>query len=166
MLGISSARLRVARGVGMASPQASQEVMKPSARRLLILLASLLATSSLAAGLLYVFRDNLVYYRTPTDFVEGKVTQGEMVRLGGMVAENSIQNLEGVTVFTVTDFKNRITVHTTASLPSLFKENSGAVAEGQLGSDGVFMASRILAKHDENYRPPATYPDTDTSYTP
>jgi len=129
--------------------------MKRSTKRLLGLLGALVIASSAAAAVLYVFKDSLVYYQTPTDVAEGKLEVGKVYRLGGMVANiKNLENLDGITSFMLTDFNNSQEVHTTASLPSLFKENSGAVAQGSLAANGIFIATRILAKHDENYRPP------------
>lgn len=131
--------------------------MKPSARRLRNLLLAMAAATATAAAILYLFRDNLVYYRAPAEVAGGKIAEGQTVRLGGMVKEGSIGDEGGRTVFILTDFTAEVRVLTVAALPSLFKENSGAVVEGSLDSQGDFVASRVLAKHDENYRPPKGY---------
>jgi cytochrome c-type biogenesis protein CcmE len=100
--------------------------------------------------------DRAAYFRTPQDVAAGRAEVGVPLRLGGIVKEGSIRKLEdGVTVaFVLTDGPASVPVRFTGIVPDLFVENSGAVAEGQLKPNGLFVADNILAKHDERYMPP------------
>jgi cytochrome c-type biogenesis protein CcmE len=100
-------------------------------------------------------RNQASYFYTPADIAAGKAEQGKAMRLGGMVERGSVQRQpDGVTIrFTVTDGKARTPVVYRGIIPDLFREGSGAVAEGRLDR-GVFVADTILAKHDERYMPP------------
>ena len=95
-------------------------------------------------------------FYTPTQVANGDVPQGRSFRIGGMVEDGSlIREGDGLTVhFVVTDMAKRVPVTFKGILPDLFKEGKGAVAQGQLAADGAFLASEVLAKHDENYMPP------------
>ena len=108
------------------------------------------------ALVLNAFQSNLVFFFTPTQVANGEVPKGKSFRIGGMVEEGSIKREgDGLTVhFIVTDTAKRVPVTYKGILPDLFKEGKGAVAQGQLGGDGTFVASEVLAKHDENYMPP------------
>lgn len=103
----------------------------------------------------FAFKDNLVFFLTPTDVVAGKAKGVTKLRIGGMVENGSFQRLEdGLTVsFQVTDFDNAITVRYKGLLPNLFKEGQGVIAEGSFDEQGKFQAKTILAKHDEKYVP-------------
>ena len=103
----------------------------------------------------YAFRDNLVFFLTPTDVMAGKAKGAEKLRIGGMVKEGSFKRLEdGLTVsFLVTDFDHSIPVTYKGLLPNLFKEGQGVIAEGAFDTAGKFQAKTILAKHDEKYVP-------------
>ena len=105
---------------------------------------------------LRAFQSNLVFFFTPTEVAEKKAPQDRAFRLGGLVTAGSLKrNPDGLTVnFDVTDTMKTIPVSFTGILPDLFKEGKGVVAQGKLGPDGVFRASDVLAKHDENYMPP------------
>jgi cytochrome c-type biogenesis protein CcmE len=105
---------------------------------------------------LRAFNDNLVFFQTPSDIAAGKVPQGRNVRLGGLVVKDSIRReADGLTVhFVVTDTAKSIPVTYKGILPDLFKDGRGAVAQGKVGPDGSFIATEVLAKHDENYMPP------------
>lgn len=105
---------------------------------------------------LNAFNDNLVFFQTPTEVAEGKVPKGRNVRIGGMVETGSIQrSADGLTVrFVITDTAKSIPVTYKGALPDLFKDGKGAVAQGKLDENGNFIASEVLAKHDENYMPP------------
>ena len=93
---------------------------------------------------------------SPTEIYEGKVSSASLIRAGGMVKEGSIKkSTDSLEVtFIITDFKNSIPVTYVGILPDLFSENAGVVVQGRLGSNGNFLASQVLAKHDENYMPP------------
>jgi cytochrome c-type biogenesis protein CcmE len=128
--------------------------MTPRARRLAIALGVLVALTAATVLTLNAFRSNLVFFHTPTEVAEGKVPRDRPLRIGGMVREGSVRR-EGVNVrFVVTDMARDITVRYTGTLPDLFKEGKGVVAQGRLGPDGQLEAQEVLAKHDENYMPP------------
>ncbi|MGH2381285.1 MAG: cytochrome c maturation protein CcmE [Candidatus Limnocylindria bacterium] len=99
----------------------------------------------------------LVYYLTPTELLErGSAAVGETVRLGGLVEEGSVSGPATNLTFVVTDGDNGIEVHSTVAPTRSFREGSGAVVEGALGADGVFEATQVIVKHDENYEVPAS----------
>jgi cytochrome c-type biogenesis protein CcmE len=128
--------------------------MKPRHRRFAWIAAGLAVLGVAVALVLNAFQSNLVFFFSPTDVVENKAPQGRTFRVGGLVEEKSVKR-EGVVVrFNVTDTAKTIPVVYTGILPDLFKEGKGVVAQGKLGPDGVFTASEVLAKHDENYMPP------------
>jgi len=114
-----------------------------------------LAVLAIAIGLvLYALSSNIVFFFTPTQVASGEAPQGRAFRVGGLVEPGSLQR-EGVQVrFKITDNAKTVPVTYTGTLPDLFKEGKGVVAQGQVGSDGVFKAKEVLAKHDENYMPP------------
>lgn len=130
--------------------------IKPKHQRLV--LVSLALVAIIIAGLLaaWALRSQANYFYLPDQMIAAPPEVGQAVRLGGMVAEGSIETLpDGITVaFVVTDQADaRVPVRYSGILPDLFVENSGVVAEGRLGPDGVFVADNLLAKHDENYVP-------------
>jgi cytochrome c-type biogenesis protein CcmE len=128
--------------------------MKPRHRRFAWIVAGISVLGIAVALVLNAFQSNLVFFFSPTDVVENKAPQGRTFRVGGLVEEKSVKR-EGVVVrFNVTDTAKTIPVVYTGILPDLFKEGKGVVAQGKLGPDGVFTASEVLAKHDENYMPP------------
>ncbi|MGQ0609060.1 MAG: cytochrome c maturation protein CcmE [Chloroflexota bacterium] len=99
----------------------------------------------------------LVYYLTPTELLErGDAALGETVRLGGLVEEGSVSGPATDLTFVVTDGDTGIEVHSTVAPTRSFREGSGAVVEGALGADGVFEATQVIVKHDENYEVPAS----------
>jgi cytochrome c-type biogenesis protein CcmE len=108
------------------------------------------------ALVLNAFQSNLVFFFTPTQVANGEAPKGRSFRIGGMVEDGSLKRGgDGLTVhFVMTDTAKRVPVTYKGILPDLFKEGKGAVAQGQLGPDGTFVASEVLAKHDENYMPP------------
>jgi cytochrome c-type biogenesis protein CcmE len=104
--------------------------------------------------ILNALNSNIALYVTPSDVAAGKSPQGQAFRIGGMVKEGSVKR-DGLTVnFVITDLAKDIPVAYTGILPDLFKEGKGAVIQGRLDSNGRFIASEVLAKHDENYMPP------------
>jgi len=106
-----------------------------------------------AALVLAAFQKNLVFFFTPSQVAANEAPQGRSFRIGGMVVPGSLKR-EGVNVeFTVTDTAKSMRVTYRGQLPDLFREGKGVVAQGQLGADGMFRASEVLAKHDENYMP-------------
>ena len=104
---------------------------------------------------LFALRDAVVGFHMPKDVVEKAIPAGQRIRLGGLVAADSVKRGEGLTVqFGVTDTIKTITVSYTGILPDLFREGQGVVTEGKLDAAGHFHADTVLAKHDENYMPP------------
>ncbi len=123
-------------------------------RRLYLVLAGMLALGGATALVLTAFNDNLVYFYSPTELAEKQdIGPDRHLRIGGLVEEGSIEKKGEIVLFRVTDTANAIPVTYTGVLPDLFREGQGVVAEGKLGRDGVFAASEVLAKHDENYMP-------------
>lgn len=105
---------------------------------------------------LRAFNDNLMYFFSASDVIEGKAPKDHLFRLGGMVVKGSVvRQPSGLTVrFVLTDMAKEVTVEYTGILPDLFREGQGIVANGKLDANGVFIAQEVLAKHDENYMPP------------
>ena len=130
--------------------------MRPKHQRLTLVAVALLAIAAAALLAMWGLKDRAAYFYTPTDVAAGKAAAGQPIRLGGMVEKGSIERLrDGVTVrFRIEDEEARVPVEFRGILPDLFKEGSGAVAEGRLRADGTFAADNILAKHDERYMPP------------
>ncbi len=129
--------------------------MKPRHKRL-ALIAGALASLGLGAVLvLNALDSNIALYVTPSEVAAGKAPEGKAFRIGGMVKDGSLQRQDLTVHFVITDTAREIPVAYTGILPDLFKEGKGAVIQGRLGTDGVFTASEVLAKHDENYMPPA-----------
>ncbi len=120
----------------------------------MVLVALLVIGVSLAGYLgLKAFNENLLYFLSPTDVTKGKAPKDKDFRLGGMIVKDSIKH-DGIrVVFDVTDYSNTFRVNYSGILPDLFKEGQGVITTGSL-VDGVFMATEVLAKHDENYMPP------------
>ena len=129
--------------------------MKPKNQRLVLVLAAAVALVAAALLAMWGLRSQASYFYTPADIAAGRAQAGEAIRLGGMVEKGSIKHLpDGVTIrFLVTDGKARTPVLFRGIPPDLFREGSGAVAEGRLVRD-TFVADTILAKHDERYMPP------------
>ncbi|MGZ8192722.1 MAG: cytochrome c maturation protein CcmE [Methylobacter sp.] len=131
--------------------------MKPARRQRLILIALMVLGTGLATAFaLKSFNDNLMYFFSTTDIVEGKAPKDTLFRLGGMVIKGSVERPgDGLMVrFKLTDFSKDVTVEYTGILPDLFREGQGIVAHGRLNQQGIFIAEEVLAKHDENYMPP------------
>jgi cytochrome c-type biogenesis protein CcmE len=130
--------------------------MKARHKRLLLVAGGVAVLGVAATLVLSAFQDNLVFYFSPSDVAAGKAPQGKSFRIGGLVEKNTVARLpDGVTVsFVVTDTARQIPVQYKGVLPDLFRECKGVVTQGKLSADGVFVASEVLAKHDENYMPP------------
>ncbi|KTD47360.1 cytochrome c-type biogenesis protein CcmE [Legionella rubrilucens] len=131
--------------------------MHPVRQRKLVLILSLLAGLTLITALImYALRQNISLFYTPSQMAEGKVTQGQRVRIGGMVVKGSIvRGSQDLSVrFKLTDFNKEIEVSYRGILPDLFREGQGIVALGQVLDEGHFNAAEVLAKHDANYMPP------------
>ncbi|MDR3416795.1 MAG: cytochrome c maturation protein CcmE [Nevskia sp.] len=118
--------------------------------------AALVAGVSLAAVLGFTaFRKNMMYFYTPSDLLSGSLPAGAALQLGGLVERGSVKRGEGLLIeFVMADCSNQVPVRYEGVLPDLFREGQGVVATGHMDANHVFVASRILAKHDENYVPP------------
>jgi cytochrome c-type biogenesis protein CcmE len=129
--------------------------MKPKNQRLVLVSAALTAVLVAVLLAMWGLRERASYFYTPAEIAAGKAAEGQAVRLGGMVEKGSIQRaVDGVTIrFVVTDGQARTPVVYRGIVPDLFREGSGAVAEGRM-QGGTFVADTILAKHDERYMPP------------
>ncbi|MEI7840888.1 MAG: cytochrome c maturation protein CcmE [Methylococcaceae bacterium] len=131
--------------------------MKPIKQKRLTLILLMVAGISVAVFFgLRAFNDNLMFFFSATDVVEGKAPKDHLFRLGGMVVKGSVvRQPSGLTVrFVLTDMAKEVTVEYTGILPDLFREGQGIVANGKLDANGIFIAQEVLAKHDENYMPP------------
>ena len=130
--------------------------MTPRKKRFALIGLGLVAMGIAAALVLNAFNSNLVFFFTPTQIENGEAPKGRSFRIGGLVEAGTLtRESDGLTVhFVVTDTVKRVPVTYKGILPDLFKEGKGAVAQGKLGADGTFVASEVLAKHDENYMPP------------
>jgi cytochrome c-type biogenesis protein CcmE len=128
--------------------------MKPRQKRIALIVGGLASLALAAVLTLNALDSNIALYVTPSEVAAGKAPQGKAFRIGGMVKEGSVKRQDMTVHFVVTDTAKDIPVAYTGILPDLFKEGKGAVIQGRLGGDGVFAASEVLAKHDENYMPP------------
>jgi len=130
--------------------------VKPRHKRLALIGGGVAAIAVAAALVLNAFQSNLVFFFSPSQIAAGEAPKDRAFRVGGMVQSGSVKRLgDGLTVeFVVTDTAQSIPVTYQGILPDLFREGKGVVAQGRLGTDGVFRASEVLAKHDENYMPP------------
>ena len=131
--------------------------MKPRHKRLAFVAGGIAALGIVTALLLNVFNSNMVFFFSPSDVLSGKAPSERDFRLGGMVEEGTLEREDDglTTYFWVTDNNQRIRVTYKGILPDLFREGQGVVAQGKLDtSSGLFTASEVLAKHDEEYMPP------------
>jgi cytochrome c-type biogenesis protein CcmE len=128
--------------------------MKPRHKRFAIVVGGLAALGIAATLVLNAFQSNLVFFFTPTQVSKGEAPKDRSFRIGGLVKEGSLQRTDITARFIVTDTAKEIPVAYTGILPDLFSEGKGVVAQGNLGADGQFTATEVLAKHDENYMPP------------
>jgi cytochrome c-type biogenesis protein CcmE len=128
--------------------------MKPRHRRAVLIVAGVAVLGVAAALVLTAFRQNMTYFYTPTEVIANKAPVNRLFRVGGLVENGSLKR-EGVRVtFRVTDTASTITVAYDGILPDLFREGKGVVAQGRIEPGGLFRATEVLAKHDENYMPP------------
>ena len=130
--------------------------MTPRQRRTTLIIGGLVAIGIATFFVLRAFNENLVFFYTPTQIASKEAPTNKNFRIGGMVVQNSLQREPGglKVAFVVTDMVNSTSVEYNGILPDLFKEGKGVVAQGKLNGQGVFVASQVLAKHDENYMPP------------
>jgi cytochrome c-type biogenesis protein CcmE len=131
--------------------------MSTARQRRLWMVLGIVGGVGVATGLALKAMDNAIGFRSPTQVLEEHIPVDKRFQLGGMVQAGSLQRTAGTLEvrFTVTDFHHQVPVRYEKVLPDLFKENAGVVANGRLDSNGVFVADEVLAKHDENYMPPA-----------
>lgn len=132
--------------------------MKPKHKRLMTVLFTLTVMGIALAGIVSSFRDQLIFFYTPTDLytamANGTFERGRELRIGGLVKEGSIYRSDsGKTGFIITDLTHEIHASYKGLLPALFREGQGVVAQGHLTAQDEFAAKTILAKHDENYMP-------------
>ncbi|MGB1882200.1 MAG: cytochrome c maturation protein CcmE [Gammaproteobacteria bacterium] len=130
--------------------------MTPRRKRILVVCLSVAGLGVAAALILTAFEKNLMYFYSPTEVAAGEAPDNRPFRLGGMVKDGSVLRTQGGlgVWFTVTDFNQEQVIYFEGILPDLFREGQGIVAQGQFNQTGVFVASEVLAKHDENYMPP------------
>jgi cytochrome c-type biogenesis protein CcmE len=130
--------------------------MKPRHKRITLIVLGVALLGGAAALVLNAFQSNLVFFFSPSQIAANEAPRGKAFRIGGMVETGSLVRAnDGLTVqFNVTDTAKVVPVTFTGILPDLFKEGKGVVAQGRLGPDGMFVATEVLAKHDENYMPP------------
>jgi cytochrome c-type biogenesis protein CcmE len=127
--------------------------MKNWKKRGAIVLAGVAAVGTAAALVLNALNSNIALYVTPTEVLAGKAPEGRAFRIGGLVKEGSLRRENLTAHFVVTDTVKDVNVAYTGLLPDLFKEGKGAVVQGKMDASGQFVASEVLAKHDENYMP-------------
>ena len=128
--------------------------MKSRYKRALIIIAGLVVIGVAALLILNALNSNIALFVTPSEVAAGKAPKDQAFRIGGMVKDESVRR-DGLTVhFIITDLVKDIPVAYTGILPDLFKEGKGAVIQGRMNANGEFIASEVLAKHDENYMPP------------
>ncbi len=123
--------------------------------RLLFLTSIALVSLLFLVFIYFNLKQNILYFKTPSEiFSNNEVENSNMIRVGGMVKKNSIQQNNKEIQFILTDYKKELIVVYNGAVPNLFSEERGAVVEGKLNDKKYLIADRILAKHDENYMPP------------
>tara|TARA_Y100000389_G_scaffold123196_1_gene120482 strand:- start:275 stop:703 length:429 start_codon:yes stop_codon:yes gene_type:complete len=128
-----------------------KKVKKRASLLLIVLLISLISIFFILQSL----NKNILYFKSPSDIkINQDINFNKKIRVGGMVKKNSLIIKEQEIQFIITDFKNELSVSFSGTVPNLFSEGKGVVAEGKLQDKTFFIADRILAKHDENYMPP------------
>ena len=128
---------------------------KKAKSRIIFLFSIFIISAVTAIFIIKSLNKNILYFSTPTEIKQNEdISIGKSMRVGGMVKKNSIVINEQNIQFVVTDFKNEIIISYSGSVPNLFAEEKGVVAEGKLKDKNFFIAERILAKHDEKYMPP------------
>lgn len=137
--------------------------MKPRTRRLAFILGGLASIGVAAALVLNALNSNVAFFFTPTQVNAGEAPKERAFRVGGLVKQGTLQRNDMTVRFVITDTARDMVVSYTGILPDLFKEGKGAVAQGRLNERGEFVASEVLAKHDENYMPPEAQHAVDTA---
>ena len=128
--------------------------MKPRYKRLAMIVGALVSLGVAAGLVLNALQSNVAFFFTPTQVTAGDAPKQRMFRVGGLVKQGSVDREQMTVRFVITDTAREIPVSFTGILPDLFMEGKGAVVQGRLDADGHFVASEVLAKHDENYMPP------------
>jgi cytochrome c-type biogenesis protein CcmE len=128
--------------------------MKPRQKRMALVGVALLGVGVAAGFVLSAFNSNLVFFITPTQVVGGEAPKARAFRIGGLVKDGSVDRSQMTVRFVITDTAREVPVLYKGILPDLFREGKGVVAQGRLDGDGRFVATEVLAKHDENYMPP------------
>jgi cytochrome c-type biogenesis protein CcmE len=130
--------------------------MTPRQKRMITVVAILAGVGIATAFALQSFQKNLLYYYSPSQIQAGEAPSARSFRVGGLVENGSLKREPGSLEvrFTLTDYAHQQNVSYTGVLPDLFREGQGVIARGKMGSDGMFVAEEVLAKHDENYMPP------------
>lgn len=124
-------------------------------RRCWIISLVIVAVALAVSLVLYALQQNISLFYSPSQIVQGEAPQGQMIRVGGLVAMKSVQHGSGLKVsFVITDNQQQIPVDYDGILPDLFREGQGIVVQGKLDTQGRLQATQVLAKHDENYMPP------------
>jgi len=130
--------------------------MTPRQKRMITVVAILAGVGIATTFALQSFQKNLLYYYSPSQIQAGEAPSARSFRVGGLVENGSLKREPGSLEvrFTLTDYAHQQSVSYTGVLPDLFREGQGVIARGKMGSDGMFVAEEVLAKHDENYMPP------------
>jgi cytochrome c-type biogenesis protein CcmE len=131
--------------------------MTPTRKKRLILISMVVLGVAVATAIfLTAFKDNIMFFKSPTEISQNDFPENRNFRLGGMVKEGSLQRLDNSlkVLFSVTDYGADVQVEYEGILPDLFREGQGVVAIGYMKNDQLFVAEEVLAKHDENYMPP------------
>ena len=128
--------------------------MKPRHKRAALIVGALISICVAAMFVLRALDSNIARYITPTEVAAGKAPVDKAFRIGGMVKMGSVERKELTVHFIITDTAKEVPVAYTGILPDLFNEGKGAVVQGKMDAKGLFVASEVLAKHDENYMPP------------
>ena len=126
---------------------------KRKQRRALLILICGIVVAIATSLVLYAMSNQITFNRTPSEIVSGSVAPGTKFRIGGLVEAGSISRDGDIVSFSITDGVNRVPATYDDILPDLFREGQGVVAEGALDADGLFVAEKVLARHDENYMP-------------
>ncbi len=123
-------------------------------QRMVLVIVAVLLLGGATALVMAALSDSVAFFATPTDIAKGKVEADKNFRIGGLVVDGSVgRRDDGTVTFALTDQANEVKVAYEGILPDLFREGQGIVAQGRIGEDGTFVASEVLAKHDENYMP-------------
>jgi len=123
-------------------------------QRMILVVMAVLLLGGATALVMAALTDSVAFFATPSDIANGKVEKDKNFRIGGLVVDGSVgRGDDGVVTFALTDQANEVKVSYQGILPDLFREGQGIVAQGRIGDDNTFIASEVLAKHDENYMP-------------